>query len=1069
MRRIAMQASRGTVGVPVAAALLALVGTSAFVSTWFTPTPDGKTEVSQEAISPAPQVAVKAYDDSGLDVAVDVVSPELTLKTTEPGNFVAVTWPECPLGGETGEPALPVVRKLFIGPRGATVDLTVATGQATAIDLEAAGFADPVIPVQAPIQLTPGALERATFCQDGAAYAVDQLLPTQRAVTTPLGIVRGQQLYLLEVRPLAYNPARGTLVLWPHIDVSIRFRGGHHDEAGLGPMAPLKGVLLNPPPAMRLAGRGSGNYLIIVAEGFAAAIADFAAAKTAEGFNVMTHTVSAGTANTTIKAYIESLWGTPDAPDYILLVGDAVSTVSTSTTIPYWVGGGDTSADTDLPYACMDPNDDWYPDIAIGRFSAGTVDELQAIVDKSLHVGGGLFDDPEYVRRAAFMAGADGDSGAADTHDWVISTYMDPEGFTSYKLYVVLGADTQSLRNAFNTGCVYGVYYGHSWKGPDSIWMDGLNFSYTDVDNLNNVGEYPFLFNFTCEVGAYADPTVTDCFCEHWHRVPNKGAVAAIGASDYIYYLDNPGWPETSNTEKFLFDSIYIDGLREISPVWQAAIARLVAYYGALEPVSRDYSEMFNLLGDPALRIPEPAPFVITPDPLAQNLCSPPADEGYYTIHVDPVGGFSDPVTLTANGGPPGSSVSFSVNSTVPPFTSLMTVSNVTGGSPGDHRIQVIGTAGDELRYKFVDLQLTNDSPGTVTLTSPPNGQTGVSRIPALTWQPASQAADYDLEVATDSGFTNVVYTATTPDTSHKVGVHLDPLTLYYWHVRAANDCGDGDFSTAFHFTTNANVDYFTEEFPESESDLDLYYYTISLVPNESIDFYEVCSATATELPTDPNGGTPIALDDDDSYNLVLQDGKTVQLYGSSYASFWINSNGNLTFTSADDSYDETLSIHFDQPRVSPLFDDLSPDPNNVGPISAKQTDELVAVTFENIPEYDTNNSNTFQVELFFDGEIRITWLGIQVRDAIVGVSEGTGTPGDFVESDLSTVAACLPFCPGDLTGDGQVGLSDLAQLLGHYGTTSGASYDDGDLDGDGDVDLSDLAELLGLYGTVCW
>ena len=53
----------------------------------------------------------------------------------------------------------------------------------------------------------------------------------------------------------------------------------------------------------------------------------------------------------------------------------------------------------------------------------------------------------------------------------------------------------------------------------------------------------------------------------------------------------------------------------------------------------------------------------------------------------------------------------------------------------------------------------------------------------------------------------------------------------------------------------------------------------------------------------------------------------------------------------------------------------------------------------------------------------------------------------------------------GDLDGDGQVDLSDLAQLLAHYGTTSGALPEEGDLDGDGDVDLSDLAALLANYG----
>ena len=58
--------------------------------------------------------------------------------------------------------------------------------------------------------------------------------------------------------------------------------------------------------------------------------------------------------------------------------------------------------------------------------------------------------------------------------------------------------------------------------------------------------------------------------------------------------------------------------------------------------------------------------------------------------------------------------------------------------------------------------------------------------------------------------------------------------------------------------------------------------------------------------------------------------------------------------------------------------------------------------------------------------------------------------------------------CHGDLDGDNDVDLSDLAQLLAHYGTTSGAAYEDGDLDEDGDVDLSDLAGLLAVYGTSC-
>ena len=59
-----------------------------------------------------------------------------------------------------------------------------------------------------------------------------------------------------------------------------------------------------------------------------------------------------------------------------------------------------------------------------------------------------------------------------------------------------------------------------------------------------------------------------------------------------------------------------------------------------------------------------------------------------------------------------------------------------------------------------------------------------------------------------------------------------------------------------------------------------------------------------------------------------------------------------------------------------------------------------------------------------------------------------------------------IPQVPGDLDHDGDVDLSDLAQLLAHYGMTSGATYEMGDIDWDGDVDLADLGVLLGNYGT---
>lgn len=60
------------------------------------------------------------------------------------------------------------------------------------------------------------------------------------------------------------------------------------------------------------------------------------------------------------------------------------------------------------------------------------------------------------------------------------------------------------------------------------------------------------------------------------------------------------------------------------------------------------------------------------------------------------------------------------------------------------------------------------------------------------------------------------------------------------------------------------------------------------------------------------------------------------------------------------------------------------------------------------------------------------------------------------------------PDCPADLTGDGQIDLTDLSVLLLHFGESGGVSHDDGDIDDDDDVDLGDLSALLAVFGAGC-
>lgn len=64
--------------------------------------------------------------------------------------------------------------------------------------------------------------------------------------------------------------------------------------------------------------------------------------------------------------------------------------------------------------------------------------------------------------------------------------------------------------------------------------------------------------------------------------------------------------------------------------------------------------------------------------------------------------------------------------------------------------------------------------------------------------------------------------------------------------------------------------------------------------------------------------------------------------------------------------------------------------------------------------------------------------------------------------------AEAAPVCPGDIDGDNQVSITDLAVLLSNFGSTGSATLEDGDFDGDADVDIQDLAFILSLFGVSC-
>jgi len=268
----------------------------------------------------------------------------------------------------------------------------------------------------------------------------------------------------------------------------------------------------------------------------------------------------------------------------------------------------------------------------------------------------------------------------------------------------------------------------------------------------------------------------------------------------------------------------------------------------------------------------------------------------------------------------------------------------------------------------------------------------------------------------------------------------LQDETVYRYEVEIVDEAGNVTLDDAggacYSLQTLPATEYWTEEFL---SDFDLDGRSITFTPAPGPDGYTACVETIAALPTDPAGGTALSLTDDDSENVAVGGGQTVALYDVPYASVWVGSNGYVTFGAPDTDFSESIPEHFALPRVAPMYDDFNPSAGGV--VSYRQLADRLAVTWTNVPEFGTGNQNTFQVELFFDGTIRTSWLGMAAADGIVGLSAGAGVPPDYIEENLGGLGSCDVICQTDL-GFGGPGTATLSMCGGDLSTGTTADIE---------------------------
>ncbi|MCU0756912.1 MAG: hypothetical protein MUE46_17670 [Xanthomonadales bacterium] len=188
------------------------------------------------------------------------------------------------------------------------------------------------------------------------------------------------------------------------------------------------------------------------------------------------------------------------------------------------------------------------------------------------------------------------------------------------------------------------------------------------------------------------------------------------------------------------------------------------------------------------------------------SLCAaqPPVALPPATLSVGQVSGFADPVVLSFNPAlPTGISGVIGTSPVTPPGSSALNLTLNAGVAAGLNTVTVQGSSGSQTKTVDIELSVATQTPGAATPTAPADGASNVVLQPTLSWTAGTQATSYTVEVATDAGFANIVFTGNvTSGTNVAVTSALASNTTHYWRVRPANVCGAGSNSTVFSFRT---------------------------------------------------------------------------------------------------------------------------------------------------------------------------------------------------------------------------------------------------------------------------
>lgn len=359
-------------------------------------------------------------------------------------------------------------------------------------------------------------------------YEKDEFYPSEIATLSEPYILRDYRGITVNTTPFAYNPVSGTLRVYKSFKLRIYAEG----QSQINTLDVSRSIFTRDFEqiyAQHFINWSSQRYtpvndsfgkmLVICHSSFMDAIQPYINWKKQKGIETeLINFSSIGSTAQNLQSYIQNRYIADNSIAYVQLVGDAPQIP----TLTHNSGGAD-------PIFSLVAGGDNYPDIFIGRFSAQTVAELNAQINKTIAYERDATTSDNWLSRAMGIAsaegGSNGDNGETDIqHMNVIRNKLLNYGYTSVDQVYDPNASASTVTNNVNAGRGLINYIGH---GGDTSWVT-TGFNNTNATNLTNGTKTPVIMSVACVNGNFVSRT---CFAEAWQRNSNGGSVTFYGST----------------------------------------------------------------------------------------------------------------------------------------------------------------------------------------------------------------------------------------------------------------------------------------------------------------------------------------------------------------------------------------------------------------------------------------------------------------------------------------------------------------------------------------------------------